>query len=66
MTLICVIIRNLRLIMATHCIFLKKCQYLNCNDSCNICPCVKCEKIGCLLNLFQKKNNRRSENDVAK
>ena len=33
----------------------KKCQRLNCNNSYNIYPCVKCVKTGCLLNLFQKK-----------
>ena len=39
--------------MATYCIFLKKCQCLNCNNSYDICPCVKCVKIGCLLKQLQ-------------
>ena len=39
--------------MATYCIFLKKCQCLNCNNSEDICPCVKCVKIGCLLKQLQ-------------
>lgn len=32
-TLTCVKIKHLWLIMATNCIFLKRCQYLNCNNS---------------------------------
>ena len=35
-------------------------RYLNCNNSCNICPCIKSVKIECFLSLFQKKN--RTEN----
>ena len=46
--------------MVTHCIFLKKYQCLNCNNSYNICRCVKYVKIGCLLSLFEKEN--RTEN----
>ena len=38
----------------------KKCQCLNCNNSCNICPYIRYVKIACLLSLFQKKN--RTEN----
>ena len=57
-TLICVMIRNLWLTMANHYIFFKKC--LNCNNSYDICPCVLCVKIECLLSLFQKKNRREN------
>ena len=46
-------IRNVWLIMATHCLF------LSCNNSYNICPYVKFVKIGFLF-LFQKK--KRTEN----
>ena len=46
--------------MATHCIFFKKFQCLNCNNSCNICPCNKYVKIEYLSSLFQKEN--RTEN----
>ena len=46
--------------MINHCIFLKKCQCLNCNSFYSICPGVKCLKIGCSLSLFEKKN--RTEN----
>ena len=46
--------------MATHCIFFKKFQCLNCNNSCNICPCNKYVKIQYLSSLFQKEN--RTEN----
>ena len=59
MTLIYVMIGNLWLIMATHCLF------LNCNSSYNICPYVKCIKIGCLL-ISKEKQNRKCENVVAK
>ena len=53
--------------MATHCIFLKKCQCLDCSNSYSICPCVKCVKIGCLLSVFQKKKqNKKCENVVVK
>ena len=38
----------------------KKIQCLNCNNSYNICPRVKCVKIGCLLSLFQKKNKAKN------
>ena len=47
MTLICVMIRNLWLIMGINCKFLKECKYLNCTNSYNICPCVKLVQIGC-------------------
>ena len=60
MTLISVMIRSLWLIMVIYCIFLKKCQCLNCNNSYNICPCARCVKIGCLLSLFQKKNRTKN------
>ena len=40
-------------------IFKKQIQYLNCGNYFNICPCVKCVKIGCLLSLFKK---NRTEN----
>ena len=56
MTLICVMIGNLQLILATHSIFLKKYQCLSCNNSYNIYPCVKFMKIGCFLSLFRKRN----------
>ena len=60
MILICAMIRNLWLIVTTHCILKKKIQCLNCNNSYNICPRVKCVKIGCLLSLFQKKNKAKN------
>ena len=38
------------------------------NNSYDICPCVKCVKIGCLLSSFilKEKQNRKCENVVAK
>ena len=51
-----VMIRNLWLIMATYCLFVK-CYCLNCNNSYNICLYVKCVKIGCLLSWFILKGN---------
>ena len=38
----------------------KRCQYLNCDNSYNICSRIKCMKIGCLSSLFSTKN--RTEN----
>ena len=53
--------------MTTHCIvyYKKKFQCLNYNNSYNICPCVKCVKIGCLLSSFQKKNRPENLKNVA-
>ena len=45
---------------------LKKKSCLNCNISYNICPCVKCLKIGCLFSLFKRKTSRKWENVAAK
>ena len=61
MTLVCVMIRNLWLVMATHRIFFKMLQCLNCNNSYNICPCIKFVKIECFLSSFQNRSGR--END---
>ena len=65
MTSVYVMIRNVWLIMTTHCTFLKKYlkkyfkKCLNCSNSYNICPCVKCVKIGSLLSLSQKKKEQK-------
>ena len=60
MTLICVMKRNLWLLMTPHCILLKRFQCLNCGDPCNMCAYVKCEKTGCLLSLSQKTNRKEN------
>ena len=57
MTLIWVLIRHLCLFIAVHCIFLKKCQCLNCNNSYNIYPSAKCMKIHGTMNHVQTDRN---------
>ena len=59
--------RNLWLIMATHCTFLKKFQFLNCNNSYNIYPCVKYVKNKISVKFISKeKQHRNCENVIAK
>ena len=53
MTLTYVMMRNLWLIMATHCIF------LNSNNSYNICPYVEHVKIRCLFISKEKKTEQK-------
>ena len=53
--------------MATDCIFLKKCQCLNCINSYNICPCVLMCKNWMLVKFVSKqKQDRKCENIVTK
>ena len=59
MTVIYVKIRNLWLIMATHCIF------LNYNSSYNICEYVNCVEIGCEKNLKMLLQDNCINNGVA-